>query len=84
MSLTKPERETIVTMNDEDGSALIWTAQRPIITRLKRIGAELLEEGDFEGTPWASFSLPRRNVSFKAGRNQATVRRSKPRTAQPR
>lgn len=45
MSLTKPERETIVTMNDEEDTAEVWTAQRPRITQLKARGAELVEEG---------------------------------------
>ena len=39
MSLTAPERETIITLNDEDGHALIYTAQRPIITKLKNPSA---------------------------------------------
>jgi len=49
MSLTRPERETIITVNDEDGSAEIYTAQRPWITKLrKNPAATLIEYGDEE------------------------------------
>jgi hypothetical protein len=67
MSLTAAERETIVTMNDEDDLAEIWTAQRPIITKLKKNeAAELIEEGVFEGSVWAKFELPANLISFRS------------------
>jgi hypothetical protein len=51
MSLTAPERETIITLNDEDETAEIWTAQRPWITKLKKNpSAVLLEEGKHDGS----------------------------------
>ena len=51
MSLTAPERETIVTMNDEDELAEIWTAQRPWITKIrKNPSATLLEDGNHDGS----------------------------------
>jgi hypothetical protein len=69
MSLTAPERETVLTMNDEDDHAEIWTAQRPIITKLKKnAAAELLEEGKFEGSAWARFRLPAYLVSFRSSK----------------
>lgn len=68
MSLTKLERETIVTMNDGEDWAEVWTAQRRIITLLKQRGAELLEEGKHDGSPWARFRMPTRFVSFRTVR----------------
>jgi len=65
MSLTKQERETVVTMNDGEAWAEVWTAQRPRITQLKARDAELLEEGTIEGTAWARFRLPARCISFR-------------------
>lgn len=67
MSLTAAERETIITLNDEDGHAEIWTAQRPIITRLKKNpSAVLLAEGKDGGSAWAQFQLPADLVSFRS------------------
>ena len=69
MSLTAPERETIITMNDEDGHAEIWTAQRPIITKLKKnAAATLIAEGKQDGSAWAKFRLPAKLVSFRSKR----------------
>jgi hypothetical protein len=59
MSLTAPERETIIRLNDEDELANVWTAQRPWITKLKKNpAATLLDEGSFEGSVWAEFEVP--------------------------
>jgi hypothetical protein len=69
MSLTAPERETIVTMNDEDDHAEIWTAQRPIITKLKKnAAATLIAEGKHDGSAWAQFRVPAELVSFRSKR----------------
>jgi hypothetical protein len=72
VSLTAPERETIVTLNDEDKTAHVYTAQRPVITKLKRNpAATLLEEGTHDGSAWARFELPKGLISFRS----TTVRR---------
>jgi len=61
------ERETVVSMNDKEGLANIWTAQRPVITRLmKNPAATLEEEGTVGTTAWAVFSIPRELISFRA------------------
>jgi hypothetical protein len=58
-SLTALERETVVTMNDEESFARVWTAQRRQITRLKRNpAATLIEEGRHGGSAWAIFEVP--------------------------
>jgi len=65
MSLSADERETIVRMNDADDLANVWTAQRPVITKLrKNPAAELLREGKHDGSAWAEFELPKNLVSF--------------------
>jgi hypothetical protein len=67
MTLTAYERETVIVMNDEELTARIWTAQRRIITKLKKNpAARLLEEGRSDGSPWARFELPREFVSFRS------------------
>jgi hypothetical protein len=69
MSLTAPERETIITLNDEDETADIWTAQRPWITRLKKNpSATLLEEGVHDGSVWARFEVPKELVGVRSKR----------------
>ena len=35
MSLTAPERETVITFSDEDGIAQVHTHQRRLITKLR-------------------------------------------------
>jgi hypothetical protein len=71
VSLTAAERETIVTLNDEDGHAEIWTAQRPIITKLKKnAAATLIAEGKHDGSAWAQFQLPAALVSFRSTRQK--------------
>lgn len=69
MSLTPPERETIITLNDEDDVAHIWTAQRPMITKLRRnAAATLLSEGKHDGSVWAEFEVPKALVSIRTKR----------------
>jgi hypothetical protein len=69
MSLTAPERETIINFNDGEDIAYIYTAQRKIITKLKKNpSATLKEEGVFEGTAWARFTIPANLISFRVAR----------------
>jgi hypothetical protein len=71
MGLTAAERETVITGSDADESVTIWTAQRPIITKLKaNPAAELLEEGRHEGSSWARFRMPAGLISFRSGKKQ--------------
>ena len=74
MSLTAPERETVIRFDDEGGMAHIYTAQRPVITSLKSNPcATLLGEGVFEGSAWATFSLPKKLVSLRVARGVTRV-----------
>jgi hypothetical protein len=74
VSLTAAERETIITGNDEDDVLQIWTAQRPMITRLrKNPAARLIEEGTHDGSPWARFEFPPDLLSFRSRRTTRTL-----------
>jgi hypothetical protein len=69
MPLTAPERETVITFSDDWDTAHIYTAQRRVITRLKKNpAANLIEEGSFEGSPWARFEIASSLVSFRSTR----------------
>ena len=73
MSLTPPERETIVSMTDADDVARIWTAQRTIITKLPaNPAATLIEEGTHDGTAWARFEIPAALLTFRTRRREMT------------
>jgi len=73
-SLTAAERETVITMNDEDDVADIWTAQRPVITKLKKNpAAVLVEEGKHGSTVWARFQLPASLISFRSTKRVGRV-----------
>lgn len=59
MALTGPERETTVTISDEDRTARIWTARRKDITKLRRNTKAIeVASGHHEGTEWAQFEIP--------------------------
>jgi hypothetical protein len=65
LSLTAPERETVITFSDEDDTASVHTHQRRIITKLKNNpAAELIEDISFDGTAGAVFELPIWAISF--------------------
>jgi hypothetical protein len=65
MSLTAPERETVITFSDEDDTATVHTHQRRIITKLRNNPAATeLEDISFDGTAGAVFQLPVWAISF--------------------
>ena len=71
MSLTAPERETVITFSDEDGTASVHTHQRRIITKLKNNpAAEQIEDISFDGTAGAVFELPADLISFRSRRRK--------------
>jgi hypothetical protein len=71
MSLTAPERETVITLSDESETATIHTHQRRIITKLRNNPAAA-EVGDisFDGTAGAVFELPADLISFRSRRRK--------------
>ena len=65
-SLTPPERETVILMNDEDDFAEITTHQRTWVTRLrKNPAAEELEDLSYGSTTGARFRIPAKLVSVR-------------------
>lgn len=59
-SLSGPERETTVVTSDDDPNVMIWTAQRPYITRLRKAEDATEVRSGFIGTSeWAEFVIPR-------------------------
>jgi hypothetical protein len=67
MSLTEFERETIVSMNDGEAVAHVYSSQRKVITRLRNNpAAVLVEEGVHDGSAWARFTIPAAFISFRS------------------
>ena len=74
MSLTAPERETVITFSDADDTALVYTHQRRIITKLRRNPlAREVEDISHDGTAGAVFELPADRISFLGTRRKATA-----------
>jgi hypothetical protein len=81
VSLTAPERETVITFSDEDDTATIHTHQRRIITKLKNNpAANQIEDISFDGTAGAIFEMPADLISFRnkkrQGRELSTAERA--------
>ena len=60
----KSERETVINFNEEEETATIWTASGTTDKRLRKLGLEVIEEGD-------------RHTVFKCLRSQVKIRRLK-------
>jgi hypothetical protein len=60
----RSERETVINFNEEEETATIWTASGPMDKRLRKLGLEVIEEGD-------------RHTVFKCLKSQVKVRRPK-------
>ena len=74
MSLTAPERETVITFSDADDTATIHTHQRPVITKLeKNPAAKKIEDISFDGTAGAVFELPADLISFRSKRTEQNL-----------
>jgi hypothetical protein len=59
-------------VNADDGCdyVTVWSAQRRVVTKLRKLnGAELLEEGLYGTTVWAKFKLPASALSFRNPRS---------------
>lgn len=66
MALSEFERETIITFSDGDGIARIYTAQRTVLTKLrKNKAAKEIKSGEFEGSLYATFEMPSDLISFR-------------------
>jgi hypothetical protein len=71
LSLTAPERETVITFSDDDDTATIHTHQRRIITkRANNPAAKQIEDLTFEGTAGAVFEIPADRISFRGPKSE--------------
>jgi hypothetical protein len=71
LSLTAPERETVITFSDEEDTATVHTHQRRIITKLRNNpAARLVEDISFDGTAGTVFELPAYLISFRSKKRQ--------------
>lgn len=68
MSLTAYERETTINMSDGDDLVRIWTAQRPVINRIRKDSRyTVVESGNEDGTEWLSATIPSSNFNPLTG-----------------
>jgi hypothetical protein len=73
LSLTAPERETVITFSDDDDTATVHTHQRRIITKLmNNPAATQVEDLTFDGTAGAVSEIPADLISFRSGRRKMT------------
>ena len=68
-NFTAPERETLIQLDDDSDLARIWTAQRPVITKLrKHPGFTEVASGSYGTSPWAEFTAPADRFTFSLKR----------------
>lgn len=68
-SLTAPERETVIIMDDATGVATICTHQRRVVTKLRNNpAARELEDLTFGATVGARFEIDASLISFRTKR----------------
>ena len=68
-NFTAEERETTIRLSDADDLVHIWTAQRPVITKLRKNDAFTETGSGVYGTsPWAEFTIPAERFAFSAKR----------------
>ena len=77
-NFTAPERETIINLDDDSELARIWTAQRPVITKLRKHPGFTEVDSGFHGTsPWAEFTAPADRFTFGLKRVVSSDSRAK-------
>ena len=67
----KHERETIITFNDAENYAEVWTASKVVYNKLTAGGFEQIEEGERHGV----FKLLKSQVKFRKSRPVSEARR---------
>jgi hypothetical protein len=78
LSLTAPERETVITFSDADDTATVHTHQRRIITKLRNNPAATeIEDLSHDGTAGAVFEIPADLISFRSGRRKLSPEQAK-------
>ena len=80
MALSKLERETIITYNEAEAEAEIYTYNRPLQRKLERLALERPEEVKIlcaDRTGSKAFRLPKKFVSVRAARQISPELREK-------
>lgn len=80
MALSKLERETIITYNEVEAEAEIYTCNRSLQRKLERLALERPEEVKIlcaDGTGSKTFRLPKKFVSVRAARQISPELREK-------
>lgn len=80
MALSKLERETIITYNEAEAEAEIYTYNRPLQRKLERLALERPEEVKIlcaDRTGSKTFRLPKKFVSVRAARQISPELREK-------
>ena len=80
MALSKLERETIITYNEAEAEAEIYTYNRPLQRKLERLALECPEEVKLlytDRTGSKTFRLPKKFVSVRAARQISPELREK-------
>ncbi len=80
MALSKLERETIITYNEVEAEAEIYTYNRPLQRKLERLALERPEEVKIlcsDRTGSKTFRLPKKFVSVRAARQISPELREK-------
>jgi hypothetical protein len=73
-SLTPPERETVILINDHDDFAEITTHQRTMLTKLrKNPAAEEIEDLTFGSTAGGRFRVPAKLISIRTKTRSVTL-----------
>ncbi len=65
--MTEPEaeRETVITLNDAESIARIYTSRQRTLAKMRQHpNAVLVAEGNSEGMEWAEFTVPAELVSY--------------------
>jgi len=68
MALSKAERETTITISDDDDVWTISTSQRKMVTALlKNPNAKILDDYTFEGTRHLMATIPGNGITVRGG-----------------
>ena len=74
MHLTKHEKETIITWNEESDKAEIYTCSKPVMRRCEKLGFEQIDEQRFRkedgGVVSKTFRCTRRDILIRKFRPQ--------------
>jgi len=69
MALTAAERETVISISDDENEWTIHTSQRKMVTQLlKNPSATILEDTTFQGTRMLVATVPANGITVRKGK----------------